>query len=339
MKSIATALTTIVAASVIIPCSGLTVSAKDSGYQILERYGNNKVTAGSYTYKLDKKGKLSISSKGGTAKTAALKPGIDDIAVSSKDLYYFRDNILMRYTVKSGKNEKIKTFSDKPKNGDSGDKVGYFLSASYGDSIYITSESFADWECNTYLFKPGSGKTKKLFNGAVHKTCGKYIIADMEYRTDVSPTTYDLYKITSDGVKKVRNLSKSSYGVYISGGKYFYSTVTEDYSGKKTKRGSKIMVCDADGKNAKTIKELKGNAEFLHFYKDKIYFIEHSEDSSGDYTGRLCELGKDGKGFRVISSKISVFDLDKISGGKVYYGDGSSNYSVDIKTGKISKAK
>lgn len=335
VKFIATAMTTAVAASVLIP---LTVSAKETGYQVLDRYENNKVTAGSYTYNLDKKGKLTISSKGKAAKALPVKSS-NDIAVSSRDLYYLRDNVLMKYTLKSGKSEKIKTFNNKPKNDESGDKVSFFLSGCSGNSIFITSECFDDWECNTYLFKAGSSKAKKIFNGSVYKICGNYVIGDMEYRTDVSPTSYNLYKITSNGVKKIKTLSKSSYGINISGGKYVYSTVTEDYSGKKPKRGSKITVCSSDGSGAKTIKELKGNAEFLHLYNGKIYFIEHSEDSSGDYFGRLCELGKDGKGFRVICNNVNTFDISKISGGRAYYGDNSVNYSVDLKTGKVSKAK
>lgn len=333
-KILSTVITTVIAASVMVP-----VSAKETGYKSIDPYVNTKVTAGSYTIKIDKKGSIKIKKDGGKFKKTSVKIENEAAAVGSSDLYYFKDNVLMKYTLKSGKTEKIKTFNATPENEESGDKIGYTVSACSGDAIYISSDNFADWEYNTYLYKPENGKTKKLFKGKIAETNGKYIIADMHYRSDVSPTTYNLYKITANGTKKIKTLSKASYGIYIEDGKYIYSSLKDDGSGDTITYGSKIISCDANGKNAKTLKELKGNAEFLHLYNGKIYFIEHSEDSSGDYFGRLCELGKDGKGFRVICNNVNTFDISKISGGRAYYEDNSVNYSVDLKTGKVSKAK
>lgn len=333
-KLLTTAITTAVAATILVPCQ---VSAKESGYKFLERYGNTKVTAGSYTFKYEKDGSISIKKGSGSVKKASAEG--HDAAVSSKDMYYFKDNVLMKYTLKSGKIEKVKTFNKTPAHNEMDEDIGYCVSACSGNSIYITSDSFADWKYSTYSYNTGNGKTKKLFDGAIFKTKGNYAVADMHYRTDMSPTSYNIYKLTSDGAKKICTLSKSSYGVYTFNGKYYCSTVIENYNGGRIRRGSKITSCSFDGKNLKTIKELKGNADLLHFYKDKIYFIEHFDDNNNNSYGKLCELGKDGKGYRVLANKINVFDLEKIENGKIYYSDGSTRHSVDIKTGKISKVK
>ena len=332
-KILSTVITTVIAASVMVP-----VSAKDTGYQTLSPYDNTKVTAGSYTLKMDKKGNINIKKDSGKFKKTALKTG-GTAAAGSSDLYYFKDNVLMRYILKSGKSEKVKTFNDTPKNNENDDKIGYYVSACSGDAIYISSDNFADWEYNTFLYKPENGKTKKLFKGKIDMVNGKYIIADMHYRSDVSPTTYNLYKITANGTKKIKTLSKASYGIHIEDGKYFYSTLKDDGRGDTITYGSKIISCDANGKNAKTLKELDGSAEFLHFSNDKIYFVEHSEDSNKEYCGKLCELGKDGTGYRVISDKVDAFDIEKVTGNFIYYGDGTANYSVNITTGEISKVK
>ena len=86
-KILSTVITTVIAASVMVP-----VSAKDTGYQTLSPYGNTKVTAGSYTIKVDQKGCIKIKKDGGKFKKSSLKTGGETVAAGSSDLYYFKDN-------------------------------------------------------------------------------------------------------------------------------------------------------------------------------------------------------------------------------------------------------
>lgn len=194
---------------------------------------------------------------------------------NGKQVYYIKENVLYKYVLSSKKNTKLKKF--KKVNDDY-----YFISTIYGSQIFVTRGSFDAWKYWTYMYDTKTGKTTKvLSNCDLVARYGKYVVGEKEYRTDVSPDTCTLYKITSKGLSKIRTLTSYGKNATFVGGKLYYTAYSDIYMDKAT-----LYRCDAKtGKSEVKLGSFRASEKYTGIY---IY----------DITSKNCTVYKDNKAYR-----------------------------------------
>ena len=230
-----------VSVSVFLP---QTVFAKSSKYSKIFKKQDYKIATvkkGKYTFRYFS-GKVFIVKADGTNQSTPLDYGA---YTNGKTAIYISDGKLMKYTLSDGKSKKLKTL---PKGKSRSEYDGYDIKMIYGNNFYVTRTSFDDWEYVTYAYNMSKKTIKKQIKGKIIAIKGKYVLAQMAYKSDVSPYKLNLYKITSKGIKKVKTLSSLSYlGTFV-GNKLYYT----DYTNNLMEQCD-LHVADKDGSNDKVL--------------------------------------------------------------------------------------
>lgn len=133
---------------------------------------------------------------------------------------YIQDEKLYQKTISTGK---VKVLTKLGKLYDKNDDVSVSISAYYGGNFYIYRGSFNNWNHKTYYYNLKSGKLKLASDKcSIEVAQGKYAIVTPDFRTDVSPASLYLYKLTKSGMKKVKLLTKHGFSSTIIGSKVYY---------------------------------------------------------------------------------------------------------------------
>lgn len=200
---------------------------------------------------------------------------------NGKQAYYVRENILYKYVFSSGKESKVKKLP----------ASGYQVSAVYGSQIFLTRGSFEQWKYWTYSYNTKSKKLKKAVSGcAISSQNGKYVVAQNEYRTDVSPYRATVYKITSSGLKKVRKLGENCHAETYVKGKLYYAEYPGNYMDKVI-----LYRCNPDGSGRKKLGTFTTSAKYGEVMVSKFtakYCYIYKESQTYKYTYKTKKLKK-----------------------------------------------
>lgn len=165
--------------------------------------------------------------------------------------YYVDKNVLYRYIYATRESVRLRNLAV------SGDEE-FHISTVYGNQIFLTKSSFEQWKYWTYSYNIKTGKVKKVMsNCCITGRLGKFVGAQNAYRTDVGPYPVTIYKITAQGLSKVRKLT--SYGrseVFV--GKKLYYAAYDKGSMKK----AVLYRCNKDGTGRKKIAVFINPSEF-----------------------------------------------------------------------------
>jgi hypothetical protein len=218
------------------------------------------------------------------------KTPIENNAFSNgKQAYYFRDNILYKYVYSSRKETKIKSFEKIQNAWDM-----YYIRTIYGSRIIITKEWVSDGRMYTYTYNIKTKKCEKIKNDCdIIQRSGKYVIADKEIDSSDALHTQVLYKITANGLSKIKTLTKhGAYACFI-GKKVYYV----DYPSKDIKNKATLYKCHLDGTNQNKIAtfETDDKDEFIvvsSISSDKCEISLYSGEESYEYTYATQEYKK-----------------------------------------------
>lgn len=200
---------------------------------------------------------------------------------NGKQAYYIRDNALYKFTFSSKKETRIKKLTTK-------DYPSWDIGTIYGGKIYITRGSFDEWNYSTYAYNI-SKKTFKKIKKDCKIICrsGKYVIAQNEYRSDVSPYKTTLYKITADGLKKIKVLTKSGFGANLIGKKWYYVSYPDMNEYGYSMKRAVLYKCNVDGTGKKKVAELTTDSEYDQIIIQEVtseYCTYYSNDGIYKYT-------------------------------------------------------
>lgn len=202
---------------------------------------------------------------------------------NGKQAYYIDigDNALYQFTFSSKKEKRLKKLSSKG-------YPAWDISTIYGGKIYITKGSFDEWSYHTYAYKISSGSFKRIKkNCCIINRSGKYVIAEKEYRSDVSPYTVTLYKITNDGLKKIKTLTKSGFGARKVGKKWYYVSYPDVTEMGVSMNRAVIYKCNLDGTGKAKVAELTSEVKYDQIIVQEItskYCIYWSDSKIYKYT-------------------------------------------------------
>lgn len=183
-----------------------TISSEAASYQYYSIAPGKTVQIGNYYFKVTKKTVYPYiigysSSKSGPYKDLPVETSFHS---NGSYIYYMKDNhILYKYSLKTDKNYKLKSFSQTGLIAPS-----YYISAVYNGNIYITKGDIEQLRLFTYVYNLESGTYKRAKSDcSISFKKGAYCIARKEYRTDASPYSLSIYKFTDSGMTKIRLLT------------------------------------------------------------------------------------------------------------------------------------
>jgi hypothetical protein len=189
---------------------------------------------------------------------------------NGKIAYYCRNNVLYSYTYGSGKETKLYKLKA------SGDD-GFWVSAVYGNQVFLSKSSFDQWRFWTYRYNIKTGKVKKLRNDCnITAQSGAYAISMDEYRTDVSPYPLTVYKMTKTGLKKVKTLTNYGRSEQFYNGILYYTV----YPKGTMKKATLYSYNPKNGKKKK-IATFKADVEDKYGYGE-VYVLKA--------TDKYCEV-------------------------------------------------
>ena len=240
-------------------------------FAFAERDGENEIAKkGKYYFKYnynDQSVSMSTKKNSGYEKT----PMSYNCFANQKQAYYIKRNVLYKYEFASRKETKLKKIKT------TGDEY-YYISMIYGKQIYVTMDSFDQWKFNTYLYNVSTGKWKKVQEDcAIRVRRGNNVLADKDYQTDVSAHPLKLFKISGNGLKKVKTLSQYALGYNVINGTIYYTVYTDS----SMKTGS-LYRCKIDGTKAKKIFNFSTEEQY-----GQVYIL--------NITAKNCSFMKDGK--------------------------------------------
>lgn len=188
--------------------------------------------------------------------------------------YYVDKNVLYRYIYATRESVRLRKLTV------SGDE-GFHISAVYGNQVFLTKSSFDQWKYWTYSYNIKTGKVKQVMsNCCITGRLGKFVVAQNAYRTDVGPYPVTIYKITAQGLSKVKKLA--SYGrseVFV--GKKLYYAAYDKGSMKK----AVLYRCNKNGTGRKKVAVFTNSSEF-------------GEILLGNITDRSCIVYQSGVQYR-----------------------------------------
>lgn len=250
---------------------GSSVYAADSGYQLLfssEESYNTVVKTGSYSVKYENDSYY--YKKTGSSESYKKLPFQYRTSLYSngKQVFYTKGAYLMKYIFSSGKAKKVKKL---PKNHSD---TSFYVSTMYGNLLYLTRSSFDGWEYRTFSYNISTKKLKDEFVGTITTVEDRYAYVDLEFRTDVSPTSYMIYRLSKNGIKKLRKLSSSCNSPVIVSGKLYYM----EYPDKKKEGNITYYLmskgifyrCGLDGKGKKKLGTFQSKSEYGEIFVSDI---------------------------------------------------------------------
>jgi hypothetical protein len=264
--------------------------------------GNKCVKKGKYYLKgQDGVVYISKNKKSGYKKTSV--PYTYAIFANSKQAYYMYENVLYKITFSNRRVTKLKDFNkiiekerkEYEKNYNYYEESSFSLDKVYKNKIYITRGSFIDWEYDTYVYSI-KNKTFKCIKKycTIVDSYKEYCICQKEYKTDVSPYTLSIYKITSSGMKKVKELGEYVFGVKRIKGTIYYVS----YSNYDMKKGT-LYRCKYDGTHKEKLGTFAASGEYGYVYVNV-----------SDITSKSCTYVADGKNYKYVYSKKKSYSID-----------------------------
>lgn len=170
----------------------------------------------------------------------------NDSWTNGKVVYYFYGPELYKYNLSTGKETLIKKFKDLGNNG-SGE---YSVQNVYNGKIYIQKFTWTNEpKCTVYCYNLKKRTTKKIAKNLYFLGgSGKWVVATKDFKTDISPIRFSLYKIKGNKLKKVKKLTNNGYFHGFKYNKIYYSTYKKkDYS----LVSPTLYQCNKDGKKKK----------------------------------------------------------------------------------------
>ena len=255
----------------IVAVFSVKAQAKSSGYIQLFTGYNEEEIVGSGDYSFQKKGEeVYIKAPGESDWTKTPLNGYEGAFSNGREAYFMSDNELSKYIFSD---KSVEVLKEVPKVKEDS---AYSVSAMSGDFIFILRSSFDAWENRTFSYNIGTKKLKNEFAGEISSISGNYVVGIMGYKTDISPSVFNLYKLTSTGLKKKKRLTKSALSVRVIKKKLYYL----QYKDYKMDRGT-LYCCSLSGSGKKK----------LGTFKDKdgsmIYMVK--------VTSKKCVLNIGGK--------------------------------------------
>lgn len=243
-------------------------------------YDTKAVKNGKYFIKIDESSRKTLiaTRKSGPYKETPMN--FYGAFANGKQAYYVRENVLYKYVFSGGKESKVKKL---PVSGDQ----GYHISAVYGSQIFLTKSSFDQWKYWTYSYNTKSKKLKKAASDcAISSQNGKYVVAQNEYRSDVSPYRVTVYKITSSGLKKVKKLGENCHAEIYVNGKLYYTEYPDKYiqSGNYMKKVI-LYRCNPDGSGRKKLGTFTTSSQYGEVMVTKV-------------TAKYCHVYKGGQTYK-----------------------------------------
>lgn len=200
---------------------------------------------------------------------------------NGKQIYYVSDNRLCKFVCSSGKETKLKNLSD---------KKYWSISLVYGGKIFLSANNFDEWSVQTYVYKISAKKLSKAADVNIMIHSGKYVLTQDEFRSDVSPYQTSLYRLTANGMKKVKTLAKRCFGCRFLGDKVYYTDYAGEYMDKVT-----IYRCNKDGSGKKKLGYFETDTEYgmiqVKEFSSK-YCVIVMDDITYRYTYKTKKLKK-----------------------------------------------
>lgn len=154
----------------------------------------------------------------------------DDLLISTQDELIStltKDNFevddVTLYQIDGSTKTAVADLSDLIQSTES-DKDDMRVSAVYGKNVYMTHFSADTWNYKTYVYNTETkAVTLASENMAIMDTKGEYAVCKDVHITDVSAFGHYLYKLTDDGMVKVRTLAKASLGYKFIGNSIYFA--------------------------------------------------------------------------------------------------------------------
>lgn len=175
---------------------------------------------------------------------------------NGKTVYYFYGPGLYKYKLSTGKEILIKAFKDLGDNGN------YSVQNVYNGKIYIQKFTWVSSpECSTYCYNLKKKTVNKIAKNLYFLGGNaKWIVATKDFKTDISPISFSLYKIKGSKLKKVKKLTDNGYFHGFKYNKIFYSTYKKkDYS----LASPTLYQCNQNGKKKKKLATIKSGNQII----------------------------------------------------------------------------
>ena len=262
-----------------------TVQAASEYKELFTDYRKTEDSAGSMRFRRNSKTyQISYWNAAGQAWVSLDTRG--SVFCNGTDAYYVgagsgtNEVCLYHLSSQTGEKEALKTL--KLKSYPTHETDSYNVDAVYGSQVFVTRSSFYEWRYQTYQYRTDAKTWKKVLNkGYIYSRKGKYVLVDRDFRSDVSPSCHLLYKITSDGLKKVKKLAEYCHTAAFAGNKLFYSSYAKRSSMKKVT----IYRCKYTGSGRKKIGTISASGK----YSMVIPY---------EFTSTYCKVSMNGKNYR-----------------------------------------
>lgn len=194
--------------------------AANSAWPSITAYGDFETEYGSYKFYAGAENKLEWTTVDDTYGTNYVTTDMPSGATFLKGstAYYVSSGSLYSYSFKTAKASKLKKL----------DSSAVAVGAVWGSNVYVSYASASKKKSSTRVY---SVKSKKL--GAsiesfqIVESSGSYAVGDATYNSDQSVArSLTLYKLTSKGAKKVKQLSKYGQAATFAGGKLYFTSGT-----------------------------------------------------------------------------------------------------------------
>lgn len=217
----AAALVLVLAFAALFTAAALPASAQaaNSAWPSITAYGDFETEYGSYKFYAGAENKLEWTTVDDTYGTNYVTTDMPSGATffKSATAYYVSGGSLYSYNFKTAKASKLKKL----------DSSAVAVGAVWGSNVYVSYASSGKKKSWTRVFNV---KTKKLRASVgsfkIVESSGSYAVGASYFVHDAAARTTTLCKLTSKGVKKVKQLSKYGQAATFAGGKLYYSSAT-----------------------------------------------------------------------------------------------------------------
>lgn len=171
----------------------------------------------------------------------------------------------------------------------------------YNNRIYLNHINYLS--SDAYVYNKTTKKFKRLKKDLrITDAYGSSMLTMGYVPSDISPYTAWIYKVSGDGIKKVKTIGNAVAGMKICDGKIYYASYTK--TDGSSNENMKVYTCDLSGQNKKFLFSKKAEGEYGYalveeFSAESILFMEYNSDtdSSTEYiydiaSGKIQEVSK-----------------------------------------------
>ena len=151
-------------------------------------------------------------------------------------------HVLYKYTPNINKTYRMKVLPGKV-DSCTGD-FRYNVSYVYGCRVFLTISD--EWPDATYVYNAATKKIAKMISksgtsGTIELTHGKYFVTKDNYHSDVTPSSFSIWKITSKGAVRITTLTKYGFS-----GRFFFHGNALYYARSTNSSGKDLILCKYD---------------------------------------------------------------------------------------------